>query len=84
VAFAQDFFYDEASALVQRLTGVSVSCMTGSDTFCLDLDMLQFNMFFSAYSWACACAALIAGWAGDRYGSKLPLWTSAGFFVLGS
>ncbi|XP_055345067.1 major facilitator superfamily domain-containing protein 1-like [Paramacrobiotus metropolitanus] len=84
VSFAVDFFYDEPSALVQRLTAQSVYCVNGTDQACLHLDMVQFNSFFSGASWASAVAAIVAGICVDRYGAITPLWLSMGFLFAGS
>ncbi|XP_055344996.1 major facilitator superfamily domain-containing protein 1-like [Paramacrobiotus metropolitanus] len=84
IAFSVDFFYDEPSALVARLTGTSVYCVNGTDTSCLELDMVQYNAFFSGISWASGVAALVAGLCIDHYGPVTPLWFSIALIFAGA
>lgn len=83
ISFSVDFFYDEPSALVQRLTGASGYCINGSDAGCLQLSMIQYNSFFSGFSWASGIAAVLFGFAADKYGPSNPLWLSMGVLFAG-
>ncbi|OQV13139.1 hypothetical protein BV898_12678 [Hypsibius exemplaris] len=81
--FTSDFFNEEPSVLVQRLTGTAEPCTNGTDV-CLNLDLNEFNWIFSGSNWAAALAAICAGLIIDRYGSKLALLCSAGLLFFGT
>ncbi|XP_055348109.1 uncharacterized protein LOC129595206 [Paramacrobiotus metropolitanus] len=83
MSYVNDFYGDEPSVLVQRLTGTAEACDDGSDT-CVNLDVQQFNMLFSASSWASAGASVVVGIVVDKYGCKEALWVTGGCLVLGS
>ncbi|GAU91079.1 hypothetical protein RvY_03401 [Ramazzottius varieornatus] len=82
ISFFSEFFISESSILVQRLTGTAEECRNGEDA-CLDIDILQFNVVISMYSWAAAAASLLAGAISDRYGTKFALLVTASFYLIG-
>ncbi|OQV17326.1 putative Major facilitator superfamily domain-containing protein 1 [Hypsibius exemplaris] len=81
--FCTDFFFEEPSVLVQRLIGTAEACVDGTDA-CLSLNLLQFNLIYSANSWSSAVAAIFAGLLIDRHGSEVSLCASAALVFIGS
>lgn len=82
-AFCTDFFSEQPSILVQRLTGTAEACLDGTD-HCVYLNLKQFNLIFSSSAWSAAIAAFLAGLIIDRHGCKIALLVAAVLVFLGS
>lgn len=83
IGFTTDFYTEEPSTLVQRLTGTADTCFDGTD-HCTNLSVQQFNLIFSTTAVSSAVGAIFAGFIIDRYGCKMALIASSVSMLVGA